>query len=244
MYTASTDVSFIFIKLIFCFCFSFISSGGPDLQSEFDKYTKKHRHKPGEAFMIGSGWLPCGRVIYAVVPTARILDKPERVSRMTQSITNSFKIADNDKCTSIAVPLIGAMYGHFTADEIADILVGAVLKYFQANPSSNIKDVQFIDINRYACMSLKASLMRSGLEDLQEVAGDGVDGATAAAGATTEEGNEEHQETGIVDLVALSTFITYDVIIHFENKLYYMVKLIRLDMVGFVTTTCIPYAVT
>ncbi|XP_072032305.1 uncharacterized protein [Amphiura filiformis] len=142
--------------------------GGPSLQAEFDKYTKTTVHSPGTAFKLTNGNLPCGRVIYAVVPSASSTPKDTRKELLGKSVISSLKIADAENCKTVSIPSIGSSYGHFRPDEGAQIIVDSVLQYFKDNPSSSITEFQFMDTNPRTCSILKDALTaRLGKESIQ-----------------------------------------------------------------------------
>ena len=152
-------------------------TGGKDLQAEFNDYAKKNSIKQvaGSAFKINSGDLPCGRVIFAVVPSSDVPHGEKKKELLGKSLLSSLRIAESEKCKTVAVPLIGANYGNFPSEGAASILVDIVLQYFEENPTSCIKELQFLDA-QYRCVSkIKEVLARRvGVENIQEDSPDGA----------------------------------------------------------------------
>ncbi len=177
------------------FCLLFYFLGGKELQVAFDNYTKKTVHSPGTAFRLTNGKLPCGRVIYAVVPSADTGNKNYRKNLLGKSLSSSLKIADDEKCETVSVPLIGANYGHFSAMETAQVLVDSVLEYFQENPSTSIKKLDFLDANSISCSKLREALVyRVGLKNIQEEFLDEGDGG--GGGDAANKGQDDESVTG------------------------------------------------
>lgn len=110
-----------------------------------------------------------------MVPSSDIPHGEKREELLGKSLLSSLQIAESEKCETVAVPLIGANYGNFPSERAASILVDIVLQYFEENPTSCIKELQFLDSN-YRCISkIKEMLARRvGMENIQEESPDGA----------------------------------------------------------------------
>lgn len=108
--------------------------GGPAIQKESDEWLQQygsvtHSHP---AWTSG-GHLPAKYVIHAVGPVWGDGDEDRKLS---DSVTGSLRLADELKCSSIALPAISTGIYGFPKDRAAGILFSSIAGYFRDNPST------------------------------------------------------------------------------------------------------------
>ncbi|XP_066507279.1 protein mono-ADP-ribosyltransferase PARP14-like [Hoplias malabaricus] len=86
-----------------------LNAAGPNLQKWSDQYVAANgRVPPGFAITTEAGNLPCKYVVHAVGPRFSDTDRRTAVSRLKQAVRESLNQAVNNKCASIAVPVISS----------------------------------------------------------------------------------------------------------------------------------------
>ncbi|XP_072031722.1 uncharacterized protein [Amphiura filiformis] len=113
------------------------------------------RNNIGSAFTLPGDGLNCTIVIVTVVPD---MDSSDQETFMKTALLNSLACAEKVKAKSIALPAIGRNFSGFRAHHHCDLLVGALVGYFQQNPSSCIKKVKFVEQSEVTRLALKAIL--------------------------------------------------------------------------------------
>ena len=108
--------------------------GGPAIQKESDERIQEygpvlHSHP---AWTSG-GHLPSKYVIHAVGPVWGDGDEDRKLS---EAVTGSLRLADELKCSSIALPAISTGIYGFPKDRAAGILFSSIAGYFQNNLST------------------------------------------------------------------------------------------------------------
>ena len=78
----------------------------------------------------------------AVVPS--VSDNCEVL--LPTTLSNCLKCADRVKSSTIALPVLGRNFSGFDVDDHCQLLVDALVRYFQENSSSCIKKVNFVDL--------------------------------------------------------------------------------------------------
>ena len=117
------------------------NKGGAAIQSESDDWVSQrgpvsHSHP---AWTSG-GLLPAKFVIHAVGPVWGSGDEDKKLS---DAVTGSLRVADELRCSSIAMPAISTGIFGFPKDRAAGIIFSAIEKYFEGN-SSNLKVVKLV----------------------------------------------------------------------------------------------------
>ena len=107
--------------------------GGDAIQSESDDWIRQrglvsHSHP---AWTSG-GLLPARFVIHAAGPAWGDGDEDNKLS---DAVTGSLRVADELKCSSIAMPAISTGIFGFPKDRAAGIIFSAIEKYFSENES-------------------------------------------------------------------------------------------------------------
>ena len=90
----------------------------------------------------------CQHVIVAVVPDA----SDDGKVLLTTVVSNSLQSADRVKSETVALPVIGRNFSGFDVDKHCQVLVDALVRYFQENPSSCIRKVNFVDLAPFAAL--------------------------------------------------------------------------------------------
>jgi len=117
------------------------NKGGAAIQSESDDWIRQrgpvtHSHP---AWTSG-GLLPAKFVIHAVGPVWGDGDEDKKLS---DAVTGSLRVADELKCSSIAMPAISTGIFVFPKDRAAKIILSTIENYFENN-SSNLKVVKLV----------------------------------------------------------------------------------------------------
>ncbi len=107
--------------------------GGDTIQSESDDWIRQrgpvsHSHP---AWTSG-GALPAKFVIHAVGPVWGDGDEDKKLS---DAVTGSLRVADELKCSSLALPAISTGIFGFPKDRAAGVIFSAIEKYFSENES-------------------------------------------------------------------------------------------------------------
>ena len=115
--------------------------GGSDIQKESDAWIRQHGPvSHSHPAWTSGGLLPAKYVIHAVGPVWGDGDEDKKLS---DAVTGSLRVADELKCTSIALPAISTGIFGFPKDRAAGIIFTSIEKYFESN-SSGIKVVKLL----------------------------------------------------------------------------------------------------
>uniref|UniRef100_A0A8C5BZX9 Macro domain-containing protein n=1 Tax=Gadus morhua TaxID=8049 RepID=A0A8C5BZX9_GADMO len=91
-------------------------AGGPDIQSDSDKYIKRNGAlKTGDAVIGNPGCLPCQKIIHA---------EPD----LRKTVNTILARAEENKFKSVAIPALSSGLFNFPVDKCADIIVDTVRK--------------------------------------------------------------------------------------------------------------------
>jgi O-acetyl-ADP-ribose deacetylase (regulator of RNase III) len=113
--------------------------GGSTIQKESDDWVSEHgRVSHASPAWTSGGHLPAKYVIHAVGP---IWGDRDEDSKLESAVTGSLRVADELKCSSIALPAISTGIFGFPKDRAAGIIFSAIEKYFVEN-SSGLKTVK------------------------------------------------------------------------------------------------------
>ena len=116
--------------------------GGPAIQNESNDWIRQHGPVPHPApAWTSGGLLPAKYVIHAVGPVWGDGDEDKKLSN---AVTGSLRVADELKCTSIALPAISTGIFGFPKERAAGIILSAIETYFEGNPSSGIKIIKLV----------------------------------------------------------------------------------------------------
>lgn len=116
--------------------------GGPAIQKESDAWIRHHGPVPhAHPAWTSGGRLPAKYVIHAVGP---VWGDGDEDNKLESVITGSLRLAEELKCSSIALPAISTGIFGFPKDRAAGILFSAIEKYFVDNPSSGLRQVRLV----------------------------------------------------------------------------------------------------
>ena len=116
--------------------------GGPAIQKESDAWIRQHgRVSHSHPAWTSGGRLPSKYVIHAVGPVWGDGDEDKKLS---DAVTGSLRLADELKCSSIALPAISTGIYGFPKDRAAGIIFAAIENYFVENPSSGLNLVKLV----------------------------------------------------------------------------------------------------
>ena len=115
--------------------------GGAAIQNESDDWIRQH----GLVLHTNPAWtsvglLPSKFVIHAVGP---VWGDGDEDRKLADAVTGSLRVADELKCTAIALPAISTGIFGFPKDRAAKIIFDSIEKYFESN-SSTLKVVKLV----------------------------------------------------------------------------------------------------
>ena len=116
--------------------------GGPAIQKESDAWVRKHGRVPhAHPAWTSGGRLPAKYVIHAVGP---IWGAGDEDNKLEEAVTGSLQVADELKCSSLALPAISTGIYGFPKDRAAGIIFAVIERYFAKNPSSGLKTIKLV----------------------------------------------------------------------------------------------------
>ena len=155
-------------------------AGGPSIQIECNSYIAEHKKlNPGRAVCLGSGDLPCKRVIHAVGPRWLGGDQNEE-QLLYFAIFESIKAASNESLTSIAFPAIGTGIFKVPENVCARLSLKAVRDFFQSQCETSIQNVRFVLFNQSTVNSFQP-VLASGVCGEYETSTSGICGKYEAS---------------------------------------------------------------
>jgi O-acetyl-ADP-ribose deacetylase (regulator of RNase III) len=108
--------------------------GGPAIQKESDAWIRQHGSvSHAHPAWTSGGLLPTKYVIHAVGP---VWGDGNEDQKLSESVTGSLRVADELKCSSIALPAISTGIFGFPKDRAAGIIFSAIEKYFESDQST------------------------------------------------------------------------------------------------------------
>ncbi len=114
--------------------------GGPAIQKESDAWIRHHGTVPhARPAWTSGGLLPAKYVIHAVGP---VWGDGDEDNKLESAVTGSLHLADELKCSSIALPAISTGIFGFPKERAAQIIFSAIKNYFAENPSSRLRQVR------------------------------------------------------------------------------------------------------
>jgi len=115
--------------------------GGPAIQKESDEWIRQHGPVThSHPAWTSGGLLPTKYVVHAVGP---VWGDGDEDNKLALAVTGSLCVAEELKCSSIALPAISTGIFGFPKDRAAGIIFSTIEKYFQNN-ASNLKVVKII----------------------------------------------------------------------------------------------------
>ena len=118
--------------------------GGPAIQKESNDWIRTHGPvSHSHPAWTSGGLLPAKYAIHAVGPVW-INGRDEEDQKLEMAVTGSLRLADELKCSSIAMPAISTGIFGFPIDRAARIIFSAIERYFVDNPSAALKTVRLV----------------------------------------------------------------------------------------------------
>lgn len=116
--------------------------GGSAIQKESDAWIRQHGRVPHAApAWTSGGLLPARYVIHAVGP---VWGDGDEDNKLEAAVTGSLRVADELKCSSIAMPAISTGIYGFPKDRAAGIIFSTIEKYFVEDSSSGLKIIKLV----------------------------------------------------------------------------------------------------
>ena len=116
--------------------------GGPAIQKESDDWIRKNGPvSHARPAWTSGGLLPAKYVIHTVGP---VWGDGDEDNKLTLAMKGSLVVADELKCSSVALPAISTGIFGFPKDRAANIIFSTIEKYFADNSSSGIKTVKLV----------------------------------------------------------------------------------------------------
>ena len=115
--------------------------GGPTIQKESDVWIQQHGRVPhAYPAWTSGGLLPAKYVIHAVGP---VWGDGDEDNKLESAVTGSLRVADEIKCSSIALPAISTGIYGFPKERAAEIIFSAIEEYF-VDHSSGLKIIKLL----------------------------------------------------------------------------------------------------
>lgn len=116
--------------------------GGAEIQNESDDWIRQHGPVPhSHPAWTSGGLLPAKFVIHAVGP---VWGEGDEDRKLADAITGSLRVADELKCSSIALPAISTGIFGFPKDRAAKIIFSSINQYFAKNQESVIRQIRIV----------------------------------------------------------------------------------------------------
>jgi O-acetyl-ADP-ribose deacetylase (regulator of RNase III) len=110
--------------------------GGPEIQAQSDAWVREHGLvSHAEPAYTAAGRLPCRYVIHAVGPVWGEGDEDEK---LRAAVAGSLRLADRLGLSSIAMPAISTGIFGFPKVRAAQVILSAILDYYDQNPASEL----------------------------------------------------------------------------------------------------------
>jgi O-acetyl-ADP-ribose deacetylase len=116
--------------------------GGSVIHEESNAWVQQHGRVPhANPAWTSGGNLPAKYVIHAVGP---VWGDGDEDNKLEAAVTGSLRVANELKCSSVALPAISTGIYGFPKDRAAGIIFSAIEKYFVENSSSGVKTVKLV----------------------------------------------------------------------------------------------------
>jgi O-acetyl-ADP-ribose deacetylase len=116
--------------------------GGSAIQKESNIWILQHGRVPhANPAWTSGGRLPAKYVIHAVGP---VWGDGDEDNKLEAAVTGSLRVADELKCSSVALPAISTGIYGFPKDQAAGIIFSAIEKYLVDHSSSGLKTIKLI----------------------------------------------------------------------------------------------------
>lgn len=116
--------------------------GGATIQNESNAWVLKHGRVPhARPAWTSGGLLPTKYVIHAVGP---VWGDGDEDNKLESAVMGSLGVADELKCSSIALPAISTGIYGFPKERAAEIIFSAIENYFADNSTSGLRTIKLI----------------------------------------------------------------------------------------------------
>jgi len=116
--------------------------GGSAIQKESEAWIQQHGRVPHSApAWTSGGLLPAKVVIHAVGP---VWGDGEEDNKLDAAVTGSLRVAEELKCSSLALPAISTGIYGFPKERAATIIFTAIENYFAANSASGLTTIKLV----------------------------------------------------------------------------------------------------
>lgn len=118
------------------------TQGGSVIQKESNAWVSQHgRVSHAKPAWTSGGRLPAKYVIHSVGP---IWGDGDEDHKLEAAVTGSLRVADELKCSSMALPAISTGIYGFPKERAARIILSAIEGYFAGNASSGVRTVKLV----------------------------------------------------------------------------------------------------
>jgi O-acetyl-ADP-ribose deacetylase len=119
-----------------------VRRGGDVIQEESDKWIKQHGPvSHAQPAWTSGGDLPAKYIIHAVGP---VWGDGDEDAKLADAVAGSLRVADELKCSSIAMPAISTGIFGFPKERAAGIIFSTIEHYFSGEKSSSLKTVRIL----------------------------------------------------------------------------------------------------
>jgi putative ATPase len=116
--------------------------GGPALQKESDAWIRHHGTvSHTQPAWTSGGLLPAKYVIHAVGP---VWGDGDEDNKLAAALTGSLRVAEELKCSSMALPAISTGIFGFPKERAAGIIFSEIERFFAENPMPVLKTVRLV----------------------------------------------------------------------------------------------------
>jgi O-acetyl-ADP-ribose deacetylase (regulator of RNase III) len=123
-----------------------VNKGGPAIQKESDGWVREHgRVSHANPAWTSGGHLPARYVIHAVGPMWGDGDEDKKLE---SAVAGSLRMADELKCSSIAMPAVSTGIFGFPKDRAAEVIFATIENYFAESSASELKTVKLVLYDR------------------------------------------------------------------------------------------------
>lgn len=134
-------------------------AGGPLIKQECDSYTARHsKLKPGEAFVSGSGCLPCKHVIHAVGPCWSG-GKHNEEQVLQSAVFRSLELAESSGSVSVAIPAVGTGLFNVPVEVCALATFKATENFIRSCSINSLQNIRFVLISQSMVDTFRSCFM-------------------------------------------------------------------------------------
>ena len=106
------------------------------------------------------GSLKCKFIIHAIGPSVGINITGENIMELSNSLNESYKLANMNGITRISVPAISIGYFGFPKEKCANVIIETTKKWITDNASC-IQEIRFTNYDEDVCLIFKEEFIRA-----------------------------------------------------------------------------------